>query len=298
MKDISSDKLLNSLFDGLYCVDLERRISFWNNSATRITGYASDEVLGSCCADNILRHVECDGKELCEGHCPLVATMQDGRMREARVFVHHKLGYRLPVQLRTAPVRNDDGVIVGAVEVFTDNSNAMEILEAFEKLKQEILIDPLTGIGNRRYGDMFLDSRLHEWETGRQPFGVLFIDIDHFKAVNDSHGHKIGDDVLKMAAGSMAGVFRKLDAVARWGGEEFIAVLPGANSATLSSIAERVRVMVERSFIILGGEKIGVTVSIGGTVAVEDDCASSIVARADAQMYRSKVGGRNMVSID
>jgi len=297
MQAISSDKLLNSLFDGVYYVDLDRRISFWNSAAQRITGYSADEVIGSRCADNILRRPESGGQELCEEHWPLSATIVDGQIREANVLVHHKHGYQLPVQVRTSPVRNEHGDIVGAVEIFTDNSNAMQILQTLEKLKQDILVDPLTGIGNRRFGDMSLQSRLQEWQAHRRQFGVLFLDIDHFKSVNDCYGHKIGDDVLKMVAKSLVSVFRKMDAVARWGGEEFVAILPGINRGSLASIAERARVAVEEISLIESGQRLGVTISIGGTMAEAGDCGTSIIARADSQMYMSKAGGRNMVSL-
>jgi diguanylate cyclase (GGDEF)-like protein/PAS domain S-box-containing protein len=297
MTGISSDKLLDSLFDGLYYVDHNRRISYWNKAAERITGYTSEEVTGSFCADNILRHIAYDGKELCNCDCPLAATLLDGKVREVGVMVHHKHGYRLPVLVRTAPVRDDFGAIIGAVEIFTDNSNAMQILEAFEKLKQDILVDPLTGIGNRRYGEISLDSITYEWHTHGIPFGVLFLDIDNFKYVNDNFGHNTGDEVLTMVAKSMVNVVRKFDMVSRWGGEEFIAILPGANLETLDLVAERIRVTVEQSFLMRGDFKLNVTVSIGGTMAEVGNAAADTVARADDLMYLSKKNGRNLVSI-
>ncbi|WP_085813639.1 sensor domain-containing diguanylate cyclase [Geoanaerobacter pelophilus] len=296
MLGVSSDKLLNSLFDGLYCVDLDRRISFWNSAAQRITGYSAEEVLGSKCHDSILRHMEIDGYD-CEVRSPLSATMEDGKVREANVLVHHKHGYRLPVQVRTSPVRDEQGAIVGAVQIFTDNSNAVQILAALEKLKQDVLVDPLTGVGNRRLADMSLDSRLHDWQTHYRSFGVLFMDVDHFKSINDSYGHKTGDDVLRMVGKTVSSVFRKVDTVARWGGEEFVAILPSIRLPALATIAERVRTAVARSFLMEGGERIGVTLSIGGTIAESGDTAESIITRADAQMYRSKACGRNLVTL-
>ncbi len=296
MLGVSSDKLLNSLFDGLYCVDLDRRISFWNSAAQRITGYSAEEVLGSKCHDSILRHMEIDGYD-CEVRSPLSATMEDGKVREANVLVHHKHGYRLPVQVRTSPVRDEQGAIVGAVQIFTDNSNAVQILAALEKLKQDVLVDPLTGVGNRRLADMSLDSRLHDWQTHYRSFGVLFMDVDHFKSINDRYGHKTGDDVLRMVGKTVSSVFRKVDTVARWGGEEFVAILPSIRLPALATIAERVRTAVARSFLMEGGERIGVTLSIGGTIAESGDTAESIITRADAQMYRSKACGRNLVTL-
>ena len=293
---VTPDKLLNSLFDGVYYVDKERRISFWNSAAQRITGYSADEVMGSHCADNILRHTDSNGRELCEQSCPLSATIEDGKVREVNLVVHHKHGYRLPVQVRTSPVRDEQGGIVGAVEIFTDNSNAMQLLEALEKLKLDVLIDSLTGIGNRRFGEMSLDSRMHDWQSHRRQFGVLFLDVDHFKGINDRFGHQIGDEVLRMVATSLVNAFRKVDAVARWGGEEFVAIVPGISRAMLLSIAERVRAAVERSFLMVGEERVGVTISVGGAMVKVGDSTSAILQRADAEMFRSKACGRNMVS--
>jgi diguanylate cyclase (GGDEF)-like protein/PAS domain S-box-containing protein len=297
MKEIPHDILLDSIFDGVYYVDLDKRISYWNKAAERITGYAMDEVLGSCCSDNILMHVDRCGNEMCKHNCPLQSTLQDGQMRECCMLVHHKKGHRLPVHIRITPVRDDIGLVVGAVEIFTDNSNVVVMQDELDQLKQDVYLDPLTGVANRRFGEVAVDSRMHEWQGNGTPFGILFLDVDHFKAVNDNYGHNVGDEVLVMVATSVANVLRKLDVVARWGGEEFVAVLPGANHATLCSMAERIRVMVEQSFVMIDNRKLGVTVSIGGTMAFDNDCAASIVARADEQMYQSKKDGRNRATI-
>ena len=101
MMTISGDKLLDSLFDGVYFVDLDRRITYWNAGAERISGYLRSEVVGSCCADNLLRHIDTEGHKLCQDGCPLAATMRDGKTRESSVYLHHKFGHRVPVLVRT-----------------------------------------------------------------------------------------------------------------------------------------------------------------------------------------------------
>jgi diguanylate cyclase (GGDEF)-like protein/PAS domain S-box-containing protein len=297
MAEISSDRLLDSLFDGLYCVDRNMRITYWSRAAQRVTGFARDEVLGSFCAANILRHVEPGGKELCGGDCPLACTLQDGKVRVESALLHHKHGFRVPVQIRTSPVFDDAGAIIGAVELFTDNSNALQLLEEFENLKKDVYIDRLTGVANRRFAEMTLESALHDWRVHAVPFGVLFYDIDNFKSVNDHFGHQIGDEVLLMVARTAANVLRKFDTAARWGGEEFLAILQGANQETLSLVAERIRTLLEQSFIMIGPESLSVTVSIGGSLVAVGDTEKSILARADSQMYLSKKNGRNRVSI-
>lgn len=298
LKNISGEKLLDSLFDGVYVVDTNRRITYWNAAAERISGYSRAEVVGSTCAENLLRHVDGHGCELCESGCPLTATMGDGNPRETTLFMHHRLGHRVPVSVRSAPVYDDKGKVVGAVEIFSDNSSAVQILLEYERLKQDVFVDPLTGIGNRRYAEMTLSTRVYDLETHEVPFGVLFLDLDRFKGVNDSFGHNTGDEVLKMAARSMSGVLRKIDVAARWGGEEFVLILPGAAAGTVKSVGDRVRMLIEKSFIMTGGKKLQVTASVGGTMARPGDTAATIIARADRYMYRSKQTGRNRVTTD
>lgn len=298
MLPISSDILLDSLFDGVYFVNSERRITFWNSAAERISGYSKEDVAGIHCADNLLRHIDVNGRELCLEGCPLGATIIDGKCRESNIFLHHKLGHRVPVSVRTSPVRDENGTIIGAIEIFSDNSNSIQILQEYEKLKQEAYLDALTNVGNRRYGEMTLSTRIYEQQTHAIPFGVLFMDIDHFKRFNDDFGHKTGDDALLMVAKSISFSLRKMDVVARWGGEEFIVILPGATPVIVSSVAERIRILVENSFILANGQKLKVTISIGATMSRNDDTTASVVARADSLMYLSKNAGRNRVSND
>jgi diguanylate cyclase (GGDEF)-like protein/PAS domain S-box-containing protein len=296
MSEISHEMLLESLFDGVYYVDLERRITFWNRAAERISGFSRAEVLGLCCADNILRHIDDSGRELCVEGCPLAATLSDGQVREANVYLHHKQGHRVPVSIRVSPVTGSDGQIVGGIEVFSDGSRVAKMLEELERLKQEAYVDELTQIGNRRYCEMILSTRIYEHRSFAVPFGVIFLDIDRFKQFNDTHGHQTGDQVLKMVSKTVANVIRELDTVTRWGGEELVVVLPNITETALKRVAERVRVFVERCFIMAGRERLAVTATLGATLARDDDTADSIIHRADTLMYAGKVAGRNRVT--
>jgi PAS domain S-box-containing protein len=121
VSNLSYETLLDSLFDGVYCVDMNKNITFWNKSAERITGFSRSEVTGLCCANNILRHIDSKGRELCIEGCPLSATLIDGKARESDLFLHHKMGHRVPISTRISPVRGDNGEVIGAIEIFTDN---------------------------------------------------------------------------------------------------------------------------------------------------------------------------------
>jgi diguanylate cyclase (GGDEF)-like protein/PAS domain S-box-containing protein len=297
MSDISYEMLLENLFDGVYFVDINKKITVWNKGAERITGYTKAEVVGSSCSQNILRHIDGEGKELCEDGCPMSAILRDGDMREVNVYLHHKLGHRVPVSVRMSPVRDDSGAIVGGLEVFTDNSSALQILKELETAKKEAYLDMLTGVGNRRYGEVILDARIYEWHTHETPFGVIFLDIDHFKLFNDTYGHMVGDEVLIMVAKTISNMLRRFDIISRWGGEEFVVILANVTDNVLREVAERIRIMVSRCFLMLGEDKVTVTVSLGATLASHEDTRTSIIARADSLMYASKTGGRNRVTI-
>jgi diguanylate cyclase (GGDEF)-like protein/PAS domain S-box-containing protein len=290
-------KVSNSVSEGVYRLDAERRIVFWNRAAERITGYTEPEALGKRCMDDMLRHVDGSGCELCTGGCPVSAAMADRRPREAEVFLHHKDGHRVQVAVKVIPLF-DESAASGAIEIFADRSDRSKLLAELESLRKESLVDPLTGLGNRRYADTSVDSALRELEAEGRGFGVLMIDIDRFKNINDNYGHPVGDRVLRMIGWTLANAIRRLDTAARWGGEEFLVVAPGADVGTLAEIAERARLLVDRSWISVdGGRRVAATVSIGGAVARPGESADALVARADMRLYDCKRAGRDRVEV-
>jgi len=290
--------ILDNLYDGVYFVDPERRINYWNKGAERITGFKGDQIIGKRCMDNVLNHVTENGTLLCLHGCPLHATMQDGNPREAEVYLHHADGHRVPVLIRTSPIRNDAGEIIGAVESFSDNSALLRTRRRVFRLEQTVLLDPLTGIGNRRFIEMRLQSALSEFQQHRIPLGALFIDIDHFKDVNDRYGHNTGDRVLRMIADTIQINIRQDDTVARWGGEEFVVLLAGVDLQGAVKTADKLRTLIENSQFPLGAEQVHVTVSIGVAMARFEDDQVSFLRRADQNMYQSKLAGRNRISSD
>lgn len=298
MNELPHELLMDVLFDGIYYVDLERKITQWNKAAERISGFSKAEVIGAYCSDNLLRHIDDEGHELCLNGCPLTATLLDGQMREGNVYLHHKRGHRVPVSIRTLPVVSAEGAIVGAVEVFADNSAYVQVLQDLERVRQEANVDELTNAGNRRYGEMSLNTRLYELSTNAVPFSIAFVDVDQMKHFNDTHGHQTGDEALMMVSRVISGILGTSDTVARWGGDEFVLILPNLSTqAALKKIMERIRVFIERSFIMAGSTKLALTVSIGATVALPNDTSESIIQRADALMYASKSSGGNKVEI-
>ncbi len=296
MADELYKQMLENMYEGVYFVDTERTITFWNKGAERISGYKAKEILGKQCFDNILNHVNSKGCQLCMNSCPLQQTIYDGVMREVPVYLHHKDGHRVPVSIRTIPLFEGQEVI-GAVEVFTDESEHFDRLQDLKELRELALKDQLTELPNRRYLDNFLAERWREYESLEIPFGMIFMDIDHFKEVNDTHGHDVGDEVLKMVGKSTRAALRRGDLVGRWGGEEFIIVVSAGEEEELRSVAEKVRMLIESSTLSYGGNELKVTVSLGATLPFVEDDVTTMIKRADEKMYESKKNGRNQVTI-
>jgi diguanylate cyclase (GGDEF)-like protein/PAS domain S-box-containing protein len=296
MEDHFYRDVLDNLSDGVYFTDTERRITFWNRGAERLTGYLREEVLGRRCLDNILMHANARGHLMCTSLCPLSATLVDRRQRESEIYLRHKEGHRVPVLTRTTPILAPDGSVLGAVEVFSSTLSTALLKERLELMQKLALIDTLTELPNRRFLEMQLENRLDEQSRHRTGFGVLFADIDRFKEVNDTHGHDAGDRVLKMVGRTLVGSSRHSDVLGRWGGEEFLGVISHAESQTLAEIGERFRALVEQSSIEIP-VLLRVTLSVGGACASPDDTVASLVARADRMLYRAKTEGRNRVCI-
>jgi diguanylate cyclase (GGDEF)-like protein/PAS domain S-box-containing protein len=290
------ETVVENLFDGVYYVDRKRTITYWNPAAERISGYDAESVVGRHCFDDLLGHVDDTGKRLCRDGCPLVQSMAQRRGVEAEVFLHHSEGHRVPVHVRCQPVRDPDGKVVGAVEIFNEDGFYRNAISRIETLERASTTDELTGLPNRRSADLSLRSRLVDVQEAQWPLGLLFADIDFFKQFNDVHGHAVGDEVLRVVARSLTAGLRESDFAARWGGEEFVVVSAAANREQIETLAARLRNLVDASTVTAGGVELGVTLSIGATLASPADTIESLVERADAAMYASKADGRNRIT--
>ena len=297
LDNVSFAKIIDSLHDGLYFVDKDRVITYWNKAAENISGFTAGEVVGHSCSENILTHVDSEGNCLCTGLCPLAATIEDKKPREVEVYMHHKDGYRIPVSVRVSTLIDDAGEVIGGIELFTDISNQEANELRVKELEKLALLDNLTQLANRHYIEKEIESRFDEKKRFDMPFGVLFIDIDHFKMFNDTYGHDVGDDVLKLVANTFVTNARPFDLYGRWGGEEFIGIIRNIGEKDLENIGNRIRLLIENAYLVQNNEKIKVTISVGATQFKEGDTVKTLIKRADTLLYESKKAGRNCLSI-
>lgn len=170
-----------------------------------------------------------------------------------------------------------------------------------DRLSELSLRDPLTGLANRRYFQKVLEREIEMVARSGEPALLLMLDIDHFKKVNDTHGHPLGDQVLQSVARALSDCVRPMDTVARFGGEEFVVILPSCQGHYGQQVAERLRETVGTQAVTLpNGEQLRVTISIGGAYAPRwvRSTPELWLDRADIELYRAKSNGRNRVCIE
>jgi diguanylate cyclase (GGDEF)-like protein len=207
-------------------------------------------------------------------------------------------GISLGVIVLASSVLFDEELCSG-FEMFSKNlSLALRNAVTYEQLQKLAANDPLTGIYNRRFGMTRLNEEFNRAIRTSSPLGVLIFDIDHFKQVNDTYGHTVGDRVLLSVTQVAKMALRKGDFIIRYGGEEFMIILPGASKEDTVFIAERLRHMVEESSCSHGSQQIKITVSVGATSLPEFSAEneSELIQQADEAMYRAKELGRNRVT--
>ncbi|MFJ4142337.1 diguanylate cyclase domain-containing protein [Pseudomonas sp. NPDC089734] len=166
------------------------------------------------------------------------------------------------------------------------------------KLETQATLDSLTGLPNRRGFNLMAIDTLRDTQREATPLTALLLDLDHFKRLNDTHGHLAGDEVLAGFANDLKSCLRQSDIICRWGGEEFIILLKGSDTSGARRIAEKIRELAEQHVYFFSGLPLQVTVSVGLAELQPGDTLQSLIARADSALYRAKLNGRNQICIE
>lgn len=234
-------------------------------------------------------------RQRCDNHAELeqAYAAQVGNLNFATTL-HWVMGERT-FEVDTHPVRGDGEQ--GRIWLFTDIT--ADLLMAAE-LRRLASSDPLTGVPNRRHFEERSAQIIAAREATGRSVAVLMLDVDHFKKINDTHGHPIGDEVLKVVARRCREALRERDLFARFGGEEFIALLAAPTADEVPATAERLRIAISGAPVHVGGLRIDVTISVGGAMGealpgCDATLLEQLVARADEALYQAKADGRNRV---
>ena len=282
-------EILKVLPNPVYVVDSDRRIVFWNRAAEALTGYARSEVTGRRCPDTSLKHCDENLVNLCENGCPLHQTIQDGKPREANVFLHRKGGQRQPVRIRCAAVRDSSGAVVGAVESFEERQQQQTVKPPAGNRPRAIRrrVDPRTGLADRDSVLAFLEACVEDFAQQPAPTGVLCVAIDEFTAFRKARGQQATSRILQALAEMLSGNLNKNDLVGYFSENRFVAVLPDCPAAHLPSTGTRLRLAAQTASISWWGDQLSVSISAGGTALRAEDSAESAVARAERALQKA-----------
>ena len=269
MLDLQSAEIfraaLESLQAGVCIVDRDRKISFWNDGAERITGYFRQDVLGHFCGEILLVKFHENKGALCEHSCPLVDAMRNGRARESRVYLHHKSGYAVPVSLRAVPIRDALGHVIGVVESFVERSFVSSRRRPGSELAVGRGLDAVTQLPDYPYTESYLIERLKFASEHLIPFGLLCIQLDQMDNLTATHGLDATEAILNVVAHTLRNGLDPLDFLGRWSEDQFLAVIANGSEDGLLSTAERLRRLAQSSEIVWWGDQLSITVSVGGT---------------------------------
>jgi len=286
----------------IIATDLGGTVTLFNRGAEALLGYTAAEAIGRL---NIIQfHASAELAE-CAHHLGIGAHVVASGMAVFAHYVSQRMfkgrewtyvrrdGSQFPVDLSVTPLKGPQGDVVGYVAAAADITTRKRVEETLRTLAT---VDGLTEILNRR---SFMESAgraLSRAHRDKLPASVLMLDVDRFKAVNDTYGHESGDRALCFIAATGRAVLRTHDIFGRYGGEEFAVLLPDADISTALTVAERLRRRVAAAPVIIKGGEVRVTISIGVTsYCGGEDTLEDMLRRADKSLYVAKENGRNRV---
>jgi diguanylate cyclase (GGDEF)-like protein/PAS domain S-box-containing protein len=288
--------ILETLKSGLYVVDRERRIVFWNDGAERITGYLRHEVVGHSCVENVLKHCNADKCELCGQRCPLTSALRDARPVEATGFIHHKGGHRLFVHLWPTPVRNQHGSVIGALQNFEGRYFVPNPDRRENTLGAYGLLDAVTGVANHVMMQSHLRETLATFSELNVPIGILCIqlgELDHFR---HNYGQEAANSILRVVAQTIENSVRPTDFLGRWADDKFLAILVNCQVSALDSVRERIHQMLASGGIDWWGRELRIAVTVQETTAQSGDTIELLLERVE-QAFRQISGAESAAAV-
>ncbi len=285
--------LLESLYDGFYLVDADLRFVIWNRGAEKLLARDAYEMLGQTWSNGLMGYADKLGESLSEKDIPMKRAIESLVPATQNVQIETGDGRWIDVEMQSVPLIDSDGKLHGVAEIFRDLSRNSLRPREYRDLKLAASRDSLTSLVNRGELEIQLALMLHEQKgKSADPFCLIFCDVDYFKAINDTFGHAVGDQVLVDVANCFRHEVYSGDLVARYGGEEFVIVCPGTALEQGIKRAERLRLAVMNGQIG-GNDDLKVTASFGVTQVEEGDSVEAILGRADCAVYNAKKAGRN-----
>ena len=287
-------KLIDNMHDGVVFVDSQSTILLWNTGVERLTGVSGAAACGRTLLPNLMDM--CNGREqrIANEDCPIAHAIATGVQWLGRVSVMGRQGRHVAVDLHAIPVRSNDGAIHGATVLLHDVSSETSLEEKCQALHAQVAKDPMTQVANRAEFDRMLNNFVAAHQESNLPCSLIMSDLDHFKAINDTHGHQAGDMAIITFASLLKTMCRSGDLVARYGGEEFAILCADCTNAAAARKAEAIRqALADIKHSSLGNASF--TASFGVTELQTGDTPETMLRRADRALLQAKDQGRNQV---
>jgi diguanylate cyclase (GGDEF)-like protein/PAS domain S-box-containing protein len=273
-----------------FTLDEHGRVEAWNSSIERLAGFSADDVVGKPLDLFYGPDQDRDGRLLEQ-----VALARDDGWHMQECWCETKSGRRFWGQILVCVLREDAGGVSGYSVVIRDTSERRVTTDNLERL---LTTDHLTGAHNRAHFIEVAEAEIARAKRHARPLSLVMLDADHFKTINDTAGHKAGDEVLKRLVAEAKGILRPSDAVGRLGGEEFALLLPQTLAQEAVVVAQRLRALVERSPVAYDGLSLKVTISLGvASLSGPNDDLDGLLEAADRALYEAKRSGRNCVCV-
>jgi len=289
---------LENLQTGLYLVDQEQKILFWNDGAERVTGYLRQEVVGRFCRDNLLAPDLDRRSILQDGSNSLAPVLSDGKSITAETCLRHKAGHRVPVRIRAVPIRNKEGAIIGAAESFEESQSASDFDHAQAKLAGHNWFDVMSGVFTRRLTLLFLRENVEAFEEHLKPFSVLCVQVDRMDTLKAKYGLGVIAGALGAVARTLGNGLHPADFVGCLSEGKYLAILAECDGAQARKAAERLRRLVSSSKVQWWGDEVSLTASWGGTGAKPGDTRETILERAEKALARSIAAGGDCITVE
>jgi diguanylate cyclase (GGDEF)-like protein/PAS domain S-box-containing protein len=301
MPDLDSPDIYRAVLEGLqtgvYIVDRDLRILFWNDGAEKITGYLRQDVVGAFCRDQLIAKDTQTRNVLMDAAAGLTEVLREGRPFVTDVSLRHKAGHRIYVRLRAVPIRNSHGSIIGAAETIEEDPAASDWNRRQDKLANYGCLDPVTGALSQGLMLSHLRENMTTYTEHRVPFSVVLLEIDRIDHLRANFGAAVIAAVLRVAAQTLENSLRPTDFLGRYADHRFLAILTECGAVEIERACERLKKMVGCSEVQWWGDQWSITASVGGTAVRPGDTMESILERAEGAVGESLQTGGNRVSV-
>jgi diguanylate cyclase (GGDEF)-like protein/PAS domain S-box-containing protein len=272
--------ILDSIQTGVYFVDRNRRILFWNAGAERITGYQRHEVVGHLSRENILATCNDQGCESCGASCPFSTTLLEGKSKEANVHLHHKTGHHIAVHAWLTPIRDEHGSVLGAAASFDVLGKGVARIRQKGAFANHACLDEATGVPNQSFSNFHLRENLAGFAEYQVPFSIIVVHIERFDHHKAAFGHEAMISILDAVVESIRNSIRPTDFLGRWAEDQFLVIALNCTTNGLVKLTERMRKIFGRLTLHWWGDELSVTTRLGTASVQTGDTPETLIQRA------------------